>query len=59
MNTGSKRRRKTDSSIQISKEKEKWIDLSLLYKAIDEPNLFRSIYQSYVATYDTPKSIDK
>ncbi|KAG0937620.1 hypothetical protein G6F57_007384 [Rhizopus arrhizus] len=51
----SKRRRKTDSSIQISKEKEKWIDLSLLYKAIDEPSLFRSIYQSYVATYDTPK----
>ncbi|ORE05303.1 hypothetical protein BCV72DRAFT_250689 [Rhizopus microsporus var. microsporus] len=49
------KRRKTGSSAQLSGEKSKWIDLSLLFKDIDEPGVFRSIYQSYIATYEIPK----
>ncbi|ORE12935.1 hypothetical protein BCV71DRAFT_230098, partial [Rhizopus microsporus] len=53
------KRRKTGSSAQLSGEKSKWIDLSLLFKDIDEPGVFRSIYQSYVATYEiSKKAID-
>lgn len=54
-----KKKRKTDTTLQISKEKEKWINLALQYKSIDEPGLFLSIYQNFVAVYDGPKSKKK
>ncbi|KAI9251048.1 hypothetical protein BY458DRAFT_559563 [Sporodiniella umbellata] len=52
----SSKKRKLDASVQLSKEKERWVSLALQYKAIDELGAFRSIYQNFVAIYDGPKT---
>lgn len=35
--------------------KSRWIDLALLYKDIDEPEIFQNIYLTNVATKELPK----
>ncbi|KAI8883147.1 hypothetical protein K501DRAFT_333495 [Backusella circina FSU 941] len=37
-------------------EKKKWIDLSLLFKEIDEPEIFQGTYQNYVASNNLSKN---
>ncbi|KAI8057473.1 hypothetical protein BDF21DRAFT_349187 [Thamnidium elegans] len=62
--TSSKRKYKDDSDDEmesfsinedISKLKIQWTDLSLLYKEIDEPEIFQKLYLNNVATRELPK----
>jgi hypothetical protein len=42
---------------QLRHEKKKWIDLSLLFKEIDESEIFQSTYQNYVASNNLSKGM--
>lgn len=41
--------------MKIHGSKKQWIDLASLYKAIDEPEIFQSLYKTKVATLQLPK----
>lgn len=64
MKIDSKRKYKDDSDDEMdefsvqedkSKTKSQWIDLALLYKEIDEPEIFQKVYLTNVATHELPK----
>lgn len=46
---------RTSGKMKIHGSKKQWIDLATLYKAIDEPEIFQSLYKTKVATLQLPK----
>lgn len=50
------KRIKTKESKSLKLSIEEWIDLATLYQDIGEPEVFESLYRTYIASNDLPKS---
>lgn len=50
-----KARTSKSSQPKLDDSKKHWINLALLYRSIDEPEMFQHLYQCFVATQKLPK----